>query len=51
MLERDLETGELYEVQGATWQDWLAGGLWTIVGLGGLVRAHIAGQLRSLRGW
>lgn len=51
-IDRDSETGEYYEVENPpTWQDWVFGGCWTVVGIVGLACAHIEGKLRTLRGW
>ena len=48
----DTETGEHYEVeQGFTKTDYMVGGLWTVVGVFGLIRAHLAGQIKSIRGY
>jgi hypothetical protein len=51
-IDRDAETGDYYEVeQGFTKRDWVLGGFWVVVGVFGLVLAHIHGQMRKIRGW
>ena len=46
----DPETGESYEAEGFTTADWILGGFWTIVGVFGLIYAHLAGQARRWKG-
>jgi len=47
----DPETGEPYKVEvPPTKADYIFGALWCVVGVFGLVYAHLAGQVRKLRG-
>jgi hypothetical protein len=51
-IDRDAETGEYYEVeQWPTKRDWILGGVFVVVGLFGLMWAHVRWYLKSIRGW
>jgi hypothetical protein len=50
-IDVDSETGEYYEVtKPPTKADYILGGVWTIVGVFGLIVAHIEGQFRRWGG-